>query len=210
MIAVAIFSADKALRRSLEKLLGDEQSIALLGAVDDTTALPKLAEKHGIDVILVHAPLIVQFADWRVAGNETAWIAIFDDIDDERSLTAIKLGASAILQCPINGKELVGAIQACGTTLVVLQRQLAEMLFSANSQNGQLQTRNDESAPLTPRELEVLIAMADGAPNKAIARRLGISFHTVKFHIAAILNKLDAETRTEAVIKAAQLGILML
>jgi two-component system, NarL family, response regulator YdfI len=114
------------------------------------------------------------------------------------------------LQCPVNGKELVGAIQGCGTTLVVLQRQLAETLFSANSQNGQLQTRNDETAPLTPRELEVLIAMADGAPNKAIARRLGISFHTVKFHIAAILEKLDAETRTEAVIKAAQLGMLML
>ena len=71
MIAVAIFSADTALRRSLEKLLGDEQSIVSLGAVDDTAALPELAEKHGIDVILVHAPLIVQFADWRVAGNET-------------------------------------------------------------------------------------------------------------------------------------------
>jgi DNA-binding NarL/FixJ family response regulator len=210
MVAVAIFSADKAMRRSLEKLLGDEQSIALLGAVDDTTALPKLAQKHGIDVILVHAPLIVQFADWRAAGNETAWIAIFDDIDEERSLTAIKLGAAAILQCPIDGKELVGAIQASGTKLIALQRQLAEALFSAKSQNGQLQTKNDEIEPLTPRELEVLIAMADGAPNKAIARRLGISFHTVKFHIAAILEKLVAETRTEAVIKAAQLGILML
>ena len=166
MVAVAIFSADTALCRSLEKLLGDEQSIAFLGAVDDTPALSKLVEKHSIDVILVHAPLIVQFADWRAAGNETAWIAIFDDIDEERSLTAIKLGASAILQWPINGKELVGAIQACGTTLVVLQRQLAEALFSANSQNGQLQTRNDETAPLTPRELEVLNAMADGLPTK--------------------------------------------
>jgi DNA-binding NarL/FixJ family response regulator len=63
---------------------------------------------------------------------------------------------------------------------------------------------------LTARELEVLTAMADGATNKAIARRLGISFHTVKFHVAAILEKLDADTRTEAVMKAAQLGIVML
>ena len=55
-----------------------------------------------------------------------------------------------------------------------------------------------------------LSAMADGATNKAIARRLGISFHTVKFHVAAILEKLDADTRTEAVMKAAQLGIVML
>src|ERR1700683_1211082 len=97
MVVFAILSADTALCRSFEKLLRDEQSAAFLSAVDHTTALSKLAEKHGIDVILVHAPLIVQFADWRAAGNETAWTAIFDDIDEERSLTAIKLGASAIL-----------------------------------------------------------------------------------------------------------------
>src|SRR5262245_55995616 len=65
-------------------------------------------------------------------------------------------------------------------------------------------------ARLTRRELEVLGAMADGASNKAIARRLGSSFHTVKFHVAAILAKLDADSRTEAVAKAAQLGLVML
>jgi DNA-binding NarL/FixJ family response regulator len=65
-------------------------------------------------------------------------------------------------------------------------------------------------AGLTRRELEVLAAMADGASNKAIARRLGISFHTAKFHVAAILAKLDADSRTEAVAKAAQLGLVML
>jgi DNA-binding CsgD family transcriptional regulator len=63
---------------------------------------------------------------------------------------------------------------------------------------------------LTRRELDVLAAMADGASNKVIARRLGISFHTVKFHVAAILAKLDADSRTEAVTKAAQLGLVML
>jgi DNA-binding NarL/FixJ family response regulator len=67
-----------------------------------------------------------------------------------------------------------------------------------------------EHAPLTPRELEVLAAMADGASNKVIARRLGISFHTAKFHVAAILAKLDADSRTEAVAKAAHLGLVML
>jgi DNA-binding NarL/FixJ family response regulator len=65
-------------------------------------------------------------------------------------------------------------------------------------------------AQLTRRELEVLAAMADGASNKAIARQLGISFHTAKFHVAAILAKLDADSRTEAVAKAAQSGLVML
>jgi DNA-binding NarL/FixJ family response regulator len=67
-----------------------------------------------------------------------------------------------------------------------------------------------EGAALSPRELEVLAAMADGASNKVIARRLGISFHTAKFHVAAILAKLDADSRTEAVAKAAHLGLVML
>ena len=63
---------------------------------------------------------------------------------------------------------------------------------------------------LTAREIEVLAALADGASNKEIARRLDISFHTVKFHVAAILDKLEAESRTEAVVKASQLEIVML
>ena len=63
---------------------------------------------------------------------------------------------------------------------------------------------------LTTRELEVLAALADGASNKAIARRLGISYHTAKFYVAAILTKLNADSRTEAVTRAAQLGLVML
>jgi DNA-binding CsgD family transcriptional regulator len=61
---------------------------------------------------------------------------------------------------------------------------------------------------LTPRELDVLALLAEGASNKAIARRLAISVHTVKFHIASLLDKLDAEGRTEAVAQAARLGAI--
>jgi len=95
---------------------------------------------------------------------------------------------------------------------VVFQRQLLAALLHAEPLLGESNSTqaNDGNAQLTARELEVLTAMADGATNKAIARRLGISFHTVKFHVAAILEKLDADTRTEAVMKAAQLGIVML
>jgi DNA-binding CsgD family transcriptional regulator len=68
----------------------------------------------------------------------------------------------------------------------------------------------EPDGPLTPREIEVLAVLADGASNKAIARRLGISFHTAKFHVASILAKLDADSRTEAVALAARLGLVML
>ncbi|HEX6010214.1 MAG TPA: helix-turn-helix transcriptional regulator [Geminicoccaceae bacterium] len=63
---------------------------------------------------------------------------------------------------------------------------------------------------LTPREAQVLELLAEGASNKAIARRLGISVHTAKFHVAHVLDKLDATGRADAVAHAARLGLLML
>lgn len=64
--------------------------------------------------------------------------------------------------------------------------------------------------PLTPRELEVLALLAEGASNKMIAKRLGISVPTVKFHVGSLLDKLDAAGRTDAVAHAARLGVINL
>lgn len=63
---------------------------------------------------------------------------------------------------------------------------------------------------LTPREREVLALLAEGASNKTIARRLGISVHTAKFHVGSLLDKLDASGRTDAVTHAARLGVIEL
>ena len=68
----------------------------------------------------------------------------------------------------------------------------------------------DLEAPLTPRELEVLTLLAEGASNKMIARRLGISVHTAKFHVGQVLDKLDATGRTDAVAHAARQGVIHL
>ena len=68
----------------------------------------------------------------------------------------------------------------------------------------------DGAVPLTPRELEVLTLLAEGASNKLIARRLGISVHTAKFHVGSLLDKLDAVGRTDAVAHAARLGVINL
>jgi len=62
----------------------------------------------------------------------------------------------------------------------------------------------------TPRERDVLVLMAEGASNKAIARQLGISVHTAKFHVGSLLDKLDATGRTDAVAHAARIGVIHL
>jgi DNA-binding NarL/FixJ family response regulator len=63
---------------------------------------------------------------------------------------------------------------------------------------------------LTPRELEVLLLLAEGLPNKGVASRLSVSEHTVKFHVNSIMGKLNAQSRTEAVTRATRLGLLPL
>jgi DNA-binding CsgD family transcriptional regulator len=68
----------------------------------------------------------------------------------------------------------------------------------------------DDDLSLTPRELEVLALLAEGMSNKAIARRLGISVHTAKFHVGALIDKLDAVGRTDAVAHAARRGVIHL
>jgi DNA-binding CsgD family transcriptional regulator len=76
--------------------------------------------------------------------------------------------------------------------------------------SGDKERSTDLDQPLTPREAEVLTLLAEGASNKSIARRLGISVHTAKFHVGQLLDKLDATGRTDAVAHAARLGVLQL
>jgi DNA-binding NarL/FixJ family response regulator len=209
-VAIAIVSTDPLLCRSLEQLLRDEPTVALIGSVDEPDALTTLAKEHPIDVALIHAPSANLLTDWQISYPEAAWIAIIDDVDEENCVTAMGAGASGILPRSVAREEILAAIKAVRSGLVVFPRQLFPLLLNAAPLVGERDRGHERRAQLTPRELEVLAAMADGASNKAIARRLGISFHTAKFHVAAILEKLQADSRTEAVMKAAQLGVVML
>ena len=89
---------------------------------------------------------------------------------------------------------------------LVAHDEPAEVLVIASTTAAQA----DGDAILTPRELEVLALLAEGASNKVIARRLGISVHTAKFHVGSLLDKLDAIGRTDAVAHAARLGVIRL
>jgi DNA-binding CsgD family transcriptional regulator len=76
--------------------------------------------------------------------------------------------------------------------------------------SGEISASVDRDVPLTSRELEVLTLLAEGKSNKQIARSLGISVHTAKFHVSALIDKLDAVGRTDAVAHAARRGVIQL
>ena len=203
MVAVAIFSIDPILRRNLEQLPHDDPAFALVG--DHPSSVPELLNQHRIDVLLADAPTRELLAEYRGRHDRVALVVLLDGADPEDGVRALKAGARAVLHRSSSPNEIIAAIKVITSGLVVLPPELlATLLHEAPPADDVLK------AQLTRRELEVLAAMADGASNKAIARQLGISFHTAKFHVAAILAKLDADSRTEAVAKAAQSGLVML
>jgi DNA-binding NarL/FixJ family response regulator len=209
MVAVAIFSTDPALRGRLEEQLRSDPSVTLAGAADDPSAVIRLIEENRVDVVLADAPAREQLSAWRIRNRETAFVVLLDGGDPADGIEALQAGAGAILPRAAGRDEIVAAVKAVANGTAVLPRAiLADLLDGAVEEAPDL--NGAAGARLTPRELEVLAAMADGASNKAIARRLDISFHTAKFHVAAILAKLDADSRTEAVTRAAQLGLVML
>jgi len=207
-ITVAILAVDPLLRRGLEEVLRAEPNITVAGVADDPAALLRLIGGAAVDVVVLDAPSRELLADWHEPHERCRFVLLYDEIEPEEGLAMLKAGAAAILTRTAGAAEIVAAVKAAASGLAVLPRALLRPLLDGPL--AEASPEHSDAAPLTPRELEVLAAMADGASNKAIARRLGISFHTAKFHVAAILAKLDADTRTEAVTKAAQRGLVML
>ena len=211
MVAVAIYSADPADRLRLEQQLRAEPGYRVAGVTHDPTTVSRLIEQSRADTVVAHAPSREQLTEWRRRHPATTFVVIVGESDEEETLDALYAGASAILPPRAEGIEIATAIDVARRGLALLPRHVLEGLVGASSL-AEESPRDDRAnrVSLTPREHEVLAAMADGASNKVIARRLGISLHTAKFHVAAILAKLDADSRTEAVSRAAHLGLVML
>ena len=209
MVTIAIFSTDPVLRGRLEQMLRAEQ-VVLAGIANDPPALGRLIEQSRIDVVVADAPSGDQLSDWRGRHRQVNFVVLLDPTEPEDGLEPLHAGAGAILPRSAGRDQIVAAIGAVANGLVVLPRPVLAGLIDGAALAEASDNGDAAAAPLTPRELEVLAAMADGASNKAIARRLDISFHTAKFHVASILAKLDADSRTEAVTRAAQLGLVML
>lgn len=115
-------------------------------------------------------------------------------------------GAQGLLLRTSEPPGLAAALQAVAAGLTVFDPAVSAFLFATAGTPDQ-SYRNE---PLTPREQEVLQAMAQGLSNKLIARQLDITEHTVKFHVNAILGKLGAQSRTEAVVRATRAGLILL
>jgi NarL family two-component system response regulator YdfI len=140
--------------------------------------------------------------------TETAVILLSDHSRPGWTAEALRAGVRAILPSEISPDQLAAALQAAMAGLVVVHPSGIAVALPAAS--TALSPLAELAEPLTPREREVLQMLASGLVNKEIAAKLSISDHTVKFHVASILGKLGASTRTEAVSLGFRRGLILL
>jgi DNA-binding NarL/FixJ family response regulator len=139
-------------------------------------------------------------------GFSVPTILLVDDPHADVALAALRAGASAVLARQTDARELGTALDAVRAGLVVLDASVRDALAPPQAAvRGAALTE-----PLTQRERQVLAMLANGLSNRRIAERLTISENTVKAHVAAILAKFGATSRTEAVTIGVRLGLVML
>ncbi|HID52832.1 MAG TPA: response regulator transcription factor [Anaerolineae bacterium] len=209
-IRILIVDDHPVVRDGLVAILSTQLDFVVVGeAGDGREALAQVAALHP-DVILLdlEMPLMdgVETLRRLRQADADAKVLVFTAYDsDERIVTAVQAGAQGYLLKGAPRQELFNAIRIVSEGGSLLQPLVASKLMQRVSREPE-----PLFEPLTPRELEVLQELARGLQNKEIAAKLVISERTVKFHVSAILAKLDAGNRTEAVAVAAQHGLVNL
>jgi DNA-binding NarL/FixJ family response regulator len=202
-IAVAAISAVR--RARLESIIRSHLEFQLTGSFGAVASLVSFAGGAELDVIVIDSDSI---RDLLLEPTSDVAIVLLTEISDARSISRLlRNGVRAILPRESDPDDILSAIYAACDGLVLLSTPIAETLAAIyGDQSGEVEAELSEE--ITCRETDVLKMLAEGLVNKDIAARLGISEHTVKFHISAILDKLGASTRTEAVTLGIRRGLI--
>jgi DNA-binding NarL/FixJ family response regulator len=206
MIRLAILAPTPALRTGLRALLAGDERIE----VTAEAAVISELDLDGLDVLLVAGPEI--FPDslrlsLEQLASPPALLLLSDDAQIARAIAALPVRAWGLLSPDVGEEELLAAVNAVHEGLLVAAPALIQPLLGPVTQFAEQDELTEE---LTDREGEILQLLALGLANKQIAARLGISEHTVKFHVSAIYSKLGVTNRTEAVSRGARLGLIVL
>jgi len=217
MVKVFIVAESALARRGIEQLLrgpGVEivASTASLPALDSQPDLPDSADLVIATAEPAHFATLLQNLASADLFRDLPVVLLAELIDPQVAARAIRLGARAVLPAELPRSQLLAALEAVSRGFVVVTPAEAETIIAAASLASAYATNGVEEflEQLTPREHEVLRMLALGLANKEIAARLDISEHTVKFHVAAILGKLGATSRTEAVAIGIRRGLVLL
>lgn len=211
-----IIADDHFARSGLTALLDVEEDISIVASHESSIDLEDSTSTYLPTVIIWDlgwdlSDSIEQLENYVTSSSEAEGtttgilpvVALVNEAED--SIAVRDAGARAILLRDAETEKLAHAVRSVVAGLHVFDADLEQYLFSSVAMPVEPLVES-----LTPRELEILQLIAEGLANKAIARQLNISDHTVKFHTTAIFGKLGVSSRTEAVVRATRAGLIML
>jgi two-component system, NarL family, response regulator YdfI len=197
-------------RERLEDLL-DSRRIEVVGSASNLENAAEALAEEDADVLLMEAPneSVEELLEALASTGLTKDIAVVVLVDQSAPVwagQALQAGIRGVLTGDADAQQLARAVEAAASGLVVLDPGEVRAEPSSSTRPVTLEL----SEPLTARERQVLQMLAGGLGNKEIASRLKISEHTAKFHVASILGKFGASSRTEAVAIGLRRGLILL
>jgi two-component system, NarL family, response regulator LiaR len=212
VIRIVLADDHAVVRQGIRDFLEDEPDMQVVAEATDGAAAKTLIEQHQPDVAILDVRMPhasgIDVAVWVRERHLPVRILMLTSYDDEPYVVAaVQAGASGYVLKDAEAEQIVAAVRSVAAGQLAMGRDVAYKLMahlSGASQSAEV------LEPLTERELEVLAMVASGATNRAIGRALNISERTVQGHIANIFGKLQVASRTEAVTKGLQLGLIKL
>jgi two-component system, NarL family, response regulator YdfI len=198
VISVLVAAPSVVVRAGLEALARTNPSVEVVGSASLGDELQRKAIELAPDVIL--AEVDGNAADILQALQNSTVVLL----SSESAIPLLRGGARAVLPHGVSAREIGIAIEAAAAGLMVLHPDGIDPSIPDHPLTAL------SNGPLSNREIEVLRMLSEGLANKEIAYRLGISEHTVKFHVASLFQKLNASSRTEAVTLGVRQGLIML
>jgi DNA-binding NarL/FixJ family response regulator len=216
-----VLADDQALlRKGFRMILEAEDDFEIVGEAADGTDAVRLVALYAPDVVLmdVRMPVMdgIEATRTIAASGAVSKVLILTTFDlDEYAFSALRAGASGFLLKDVPPAELIAGVRTVANGDAVVSPRITKRLLEEYAQ--QLPDLSAENEPhgvptalaeLTERELEVLLAVADGLSNAEIAQRLFVSEATVKSHVGRLLAKLGLRDRVQAVVLAFQTGLV--
>jgi DNA-binding NarL/FixJ family response regulator len=196
-IRVLVAARSNVVRAGLESVVRTSHSLEMAGAID--WALLGSIDGAQADVLLIDA------GDMAFEYLPLPVVQMLETSDGALVNAALRSGVRGVISQDATPQEIEGALHAVAAGLVAIAPEASSALLASARPPAEVLAE-----PLSARELAVLTLLVEGLSNKLIAHQLGISEHTVKTHVTAILAKLGAASRTEAVSQAIRRGLVML
>ncbi|HYM68269.1 MAG TPA: response regulator transcription factor [bacterium] len=205
-LRILVVADDLLARAGLSALLADQPGYTVVGQAAGSDDIGTVVDATRPDVLLWDLGRDPEDALERLAGaHDRAEPTVALLPDGTNAADALAAGAKGLAPRDAAPETLVAVARAVGNGLIAIHPSLGAFLPAVRADHA-----FPPVEPLSERESEVLSLLGEGLANKEIAERLGISEHTVRFHVRALLGKLGTQNRTEAVVRALRLGLLTL